>query len=160
MKHRVLPCTVLSCPVLSCPVQSCPVLSCPVLSCHVLCCPVPCRPVLSCPVLPVIRCYAMSSSALSYPLRSCPVLSRAVPCSSVTSCAVCYSMLNPHTKSIHFVHTYLRNSALVLCSLRLQLLRPIHTARAPRNTIAGGSRFRAKSAIARREERTAKSSTS
>ena len=66
----------------------------------------------------------------------------------------------PDTKSIHFVHTYLRNSALVLCSLRLQLLRPIRTARALRNTSAGGSRIRAKSAIARRTKKTRERSTS
>ena len=36
--------------------------------------------------------------------------------------ATCNSMLNSHTKSIHYVHTYFRTSALVLCSLRLQPL--------------------------------------
>ena len=36
--------------------------------------------------------------------------------------ATCYSMLNSHTKSIHYVHAYFRTSALVLCSLRLQPL--------------------------------------
>ena len=120
----------------------------PVLSCPDLCCLVPSRSVLSCPVLSVFHCSVVASAALPYPPRSCPIMSRAVPFSSVRSCDVCYSMLNPHAKAIHFVHTYLRNSALVLCALRLLLLRPIHTARALRNTIAGGSRIRAKSAIA------------
>ena len=36
--------------------------------------------------------------------------------------ATCYSTLNSHTKSIHYVHTYGRTSALVLCSVRLQPL--------------------------------------
>ena len=47
-------------------------------------------------------------------------------------------MLNPHAKAFHFVHTYLRNSALVLCSLRLQPLRLIHTARALREVRESG----------------------
>ena len=132
----------------------------PVLSFHDLCCLVPCRSVLSCPVLSVFHCSVVASAAWSYPLRSRSVLSRAVPVASVRSRGVCYSMLNPNTKSIHFVHTYLRNGALVLCSLRLQTHWPTHTTKALRNTIAGGSRVRAKSAIARRKQRTAESSTS